>query len=50
MAATTDDRRVFAEDTRIIFNADGSYVWRLANGEGALQRAEPSRAAAIPDR
>ena len=30
------------EDTRIIFNSDGSYVWRLANGEGALQRAEPS--------
>ncbi len=33
------DRRVFADDTRIIFNPDGSYVWRLANGEGALQRA-----------
>ena len=37
-----DDRRVFAEDTRIIFNSDGSYVWRLANGDGALQRAEMS--------
>ena len=37
------DRRVFADDTRIIFNPDGSYVWRLANGEGALQRAEPSQ-------
>jgi hypothetical protein len=36
------DRRAFAEDTRIIFNPDGSYVWRLANGEGTLQRAEPS--------
>ena len=43
MAATGDDRaRSFDEDTRIIFNADGSYVWRLANGEGAMQRAEPS--------
>ena len=37
------DRRVFADDTRIIFNPDGSYVWRLANGEGDLQRAEPSQ-------
>jgi len=37
-----DDRRVFTEDTRIIFNSDGSYVWRLANGEGAMQRAETS--------
>jgi hypothetical protein len=36
------DRRVFAEDTRIIFNADGSYVWRQANGEGELHREEPS--------
>ncbi|MEO8017464.1 MAG: hypothetical protein ABI769_06600 [Pseudomonadota bacterium] len=36
------DRRAFAEDTRIIFNPDGSYVWRLANGEGPLQRSEPS--------
>jgi hypothetical protein len=35
-------RRSFAADTRIIFNADGSYVWRLANGEGNLQRSEPS--------
>ncbi len=35
-------RRAFADDTRIIFNADGSYAWRLANGEGALQRSEPS--------
>jgi hypothetical protein len=35
-------RRSFEEDTRIIFNADGSYVWRLANGEGSMQRAEPS--------
>jgi len=35
-------RRTFSEDMRIIFNADGSYAWRLANGEGALQRSEPS--------
>ena len=38
-----DDRRVFTEDTRIIFNSDGSYVWRLANGDGPLQRAESSQ-------
>jgi hypothetical protein len=37
------DRRLFAEDTRVIFNPDGSYVWRLANGEGTLQRAEASQ-------
>jgi hypothetical protein len=37
------DRRVFAADTRIIFNPDGSYAWRLANGEGPLERAEPSQ-------
>ena len=37
-----DDRRIFTEDTRIIFNSDGSYVWRLANGDGPLQRAESS--------
>jgi len=36
------DRRVFRDDTRIIFNADGSYVWRLANGNGDLSRDEPS--------
>jgi len=36
------DRQVFTADTRIIFNSDGSYVWRLANGEGALERAEAS--------
>jgi hypothetical protein len=36
------DRHVFEDDTRIIFNADGTYVWRLANGAGSLQRAEPS--------
>jgi len=35
-------RRTFSEDMRIIFNADGSYAWRLANGEGALQRSEAS--------
>jgi hypothetical protein len=37
-----DDRRVFIQDTRIIFNSDGSYVWRLANGDGPLERAERS--------
>jgi hypothetical protein len=36
------DRRVFATDTRVIFNSDGSYVWRSVDGEGPLQRAEPS--------
>jgi hypothetical protein len=36
------DRHVFDNDTRIIFNADGTYVWRSANGEGPLQRAETS--------
>jgi hypothetical protein len=36
------DRRVFETDTRIIFNADGTYVWRPANGEGALERADAS--------
>jgi hypothetical protein len=35
-------RRVFDQDTRIIFNPDGSYVYRPANGEGSLQRSEPS--------
>ena len=34
-------RRVFADDTRIIFNSDGSYVWRNANGTGELHREEP---------
>jgi hypothetical protein len=38
------NRRVFADDTRIIFNADGSYVWRNANGHGELRREEPSQA------
>ena len=37
------DRRVFTDDTRIIFNPDGSYVWRMANGEGELHRGEPSQ-------
>jgi hypothetical protein len=36
-------RRVFPQDTRIIFNADGSYVWRQANGNGPLERAEASQ-------
>ncbi len=35
-------RQVFTEDTRIIFNSDGSYVWRLANGDGPLTRADSS--------
>jgi len=39
---TQADRQIFAEDTRIIFNPDGSYVWRLANGDGPLQRADSS--------
>jgi len=38
------ERRIFSADTRIIFNPDGSYVWRLANGDGPLERAEPSQA------
>jgi hypothetical protein len=37
------DRRVFVEDTRIIFNSDGSYVWRTANGAGPLERSEQSQ-------
>jgi hypothetical protein len=37
------DRQTFADDTRIIFNADGSFVWRLANGEGPLLRVAPSQ-------
>jgi len=37
------DRQVFVEDTRIIFNSDGSFVWRLAHGDGPLQRAESSQ-------
>jgi hypothetical protein len=36
------DRRLFADDTRIIFNADGSYAWRRANGEGELYREDAS--------
>jgi hypothetical protein len=36
------DRRIFETDTRIIFNADGTYVWRAANGEGPLERADAS--------
>lgn len=38
----TGERHLFADDTRIIFNADGSYVWRRANGQGPLERAERS--------
>jgi hypothetical protein len=36
------DRRTFTEDTRIMFNADGSYGFRLANGSGTNQFAPPS--------
>jgi hypothetical protein len=36
------DRRLFEVDTRIIFNSDGSYAWRRANGEGELLRSESS--------
>jgi hypothetical protein len=36
------DRRLFTDDTRIIFNPDGSYAWRLASGEGPLHRVEAS--------
>jgi hypothetical protein len=39
---TESDRRIFDADTRIIFNPDGSYAWRAANGEGAMERVEPS--------
>ena len=37
------DRQLFAEDTRIIFNSDGSFVWRPANGDKHLQREEASQ-------
>ena len=50
MAARRPTASVFDEDTRIIFNSDGSYVWRLANGDGPLQRAESVRPAALSDR
>jgi hypothetical protein len=40
---TEADRRIFEEDTRVIFNSDGSYAWRPANGDGPLERAEPSQ-------
>ncbi|MEO8062190.1 MAG: hypothetical protein ABI821_05530 [Pseudomonadota bacterium] len=40
---TETDRRIFEEDTRVIFNPDGSYAWQAANGEGAMERVEPSR-------
>jgi hypothetical protein len=36
------DRQIFANDTRIIFNSDGSYAWTAADGSGALQLAERS--------
>lgn len=41
-AGNATDRVVFGVDTRILFNSDGSFVWRAANGEGALERAGPS--------
>ncbi len=37
------DRLLFPVDTRIIFNSDGSFVWRPANGAGELQRATSSQ-------
>ena len=40
---TETDRHVFEEDTRIIFNPDGSFAWRRANGEGAMERVDPSK-------
>ncbi len=36
------ERRAFPEDTRILFNADGSYEWRLANGKGLAHRSNAS--------
>jgi len=39
---TESDRHTFLEDTRVIFNSDGSFVWRAANGEGTMQRVERS--------
>jgi hypothetical protein len=38
----THDRHVFNADTRIIFNGDGTYVCRAANGTGPLERVEAS--------
>jgi hypothetical protein len=40
---TETDRQVFEQDTRIIFNADGSYAWRAANGAGTMQHVEPAK-------
>jgi hypothetical protein len=37
------NRRVFEDDTRVIFNADGTFVWRNANGTGELHREEASK-------
>ena len=37
------DRHVFTDDTRIIFNPDGSFAWRFASGEGELHRGAPSQ-------
>ena len=37
------DRHVFPEDTRIIFNPDGTYVWRLASGKGELHHGAASQ-------
>ena len=42
VAGGDGERRVFTTDTRILFNSDGSYVWRAANGQGPLERAEAS--------
>ena len=40
---TETDRQIFETDTRIIFNPDGSFAWRAANGDGAMERVEPSK-------
>jgi hypothetical protein len=40
---TSNDKTFrFSEDTRVIFNPDGSFVWRLANGKGPMHRVEPN--------
>jgi hypothetical protein len=37
-----ETRHVFEADTRLIFNSDGSYAWRAANGDGPLERSGAS--------
>jgi hypothetical protein len=36
------DRMQFTVDTRILFNADGTFAWRASNGNGPLERAGAS--------